>query len=265
MRQQMYKYWHVWRTIAGYALAETFINRWTNMLFFLGKAIRFGMLLFFLLILQHSLNGFAGYTTSQVIVFFLTYQFTDTLAQVFFRGVYEFSWQVRQGELDFYLSKPLHPLFRILTGRPDVIDACFITPTTIISIWLVAQLHLTITFSSLITYLFLLLNSFLLATALHIFVICLGILTTEVDHTIMLYRDLNTLTRFPVDIYREPMRTILFFLVPVGLMNTIPAQVLLNLPPTYTVLLSCIVGVLFFILSLLTWKISIKKYTSAGG
>lgn len=208
---------------------------------------------------------FAGYTTDQVIVFFLTYQFTDTLSQMLFRGVYIFSNQVRSGELDFYLSKPINPLFRILTGKPDIIDFTFFFPTTILSIWIMTQLNLHITLASLLTYFALLINTFFIATSFHILVICLGILTTEVDNAIMLYRDLTAMSRFPIDVYREPLRTALFFIVPVGLMNTVPAQVLLNLKPTMTLLTTCAIGLGFLFLSLRAWSFSLRRYTSAGG
>ncbi len=258
-------YWLIWWKIAQYALAETFLSRWTNLLFLAGKSLRFGMLLFFLLLIEKNIRNFAGYSTNQIIMFFLTYQFLDTLAQVIYRGVYMFSWQVRSGELDFYLSKPISPLFRILTGKPDILDAIFLIPTSILSIWLALHLGLSFTLGSVLLYVALLVNGFLIITSFHILVICLGILTTEVDNAIMLYRDMNALARFPVDIYKEPFRTILFFIVPVGIMNTIPSQVVMNMKPTFALPIVFCVGIIFFAISLWVWKISIKKYTSAGG
>jgi ABC-2 type transport system permease protein len=262
---QLSIYWKIWSKIAQYGLAETFLNRWTNMLFFVGKSIRFGMQLLFLLLLQRNIQGIAGYTTNQVVIFFLTYQFLDTLTQIFFRGVYLFSWQVRSGELDFYLSKPLNPLFRILTGKPDLIDTFFLIPTTVVSFWLISQMQLHVTLSQALLYGALLLNGFMIATALHILVICMGVLTTEVDNVVMLYRDMTSLSRFPVDIYREPFRTVLFYVIPVGLMITVPAQVLLNLQPSLNILLTLLFGAGFFFFSLRAWSYSVKRYTSAGG
>lgn len=258
-------YWFIWYTIATHTLQETFLNRWTNALFLSGKAIRFGMFLFFLLLIRQSITLFAGYTPDQVVIIFLVYQFVDTLTQVFFRGVYTFSGQVRNGELDFYLSKPINPLFRILTGQPDLIDAFFLIPTTLISFWIIASSNVHITGNSIMLTIFLLVNSFLIATGFHILVICLGILTTEVDNTIMLYRDLSMLNRFPINIYREPLRSALFFILPIGLMITIPAQVLMNITPSLSTAITVTIGVVFFLLSLQAWKWSIKRYTSAGG
>ncbi len=262
---RLYVYWTVWLTVAKYALAETFVSRWTNALFFIGKVVRFGMLLFFLLVIKQNVQTFAGYTPEQMVVFFLTYQFLDTLAQIFYRGVYEFSWKVRSGDLDFYLSKPIQPLFRILTGKPDFIDVAFFIPTTALSIYLIRDILLRATSANLATYGILLINGFLIATAFHILILAMGIITVQVDNAVMLYRDINVMTRFPVTIYQEPLRTILLFAIPVGLMNTIPAQVLLHKPLTTTVWLTCVLGVGFFLVSLKIWHEAVKQYTGAGG
>ncbi len=258
-------YWKIWATIASYAFQETFLNRWTNLLFLFGKMVRFGMLLVFLFLLHQNITGIAGYTMDQVIVFYLTYQFLDTFAQIIYRGVYAFSNSVRTGELDFYLSKPINPLFRILTGKPDILDVIFFFPTTIISLWIISHLQLHITPASVASYFALLINSFFIVTAFHILVVCLGVVTTEVDNAIMLYRDFTNLSRFPVNMYGEPFRTILFFVIPVGLMNTVPAQILMNRPPSISLFVTAIIGMSFFFISLKTWGWSVRHYSSAGG
>lgn len=255
---------NVWKLIAINTFQETFINRWTNLLFMLGKTVRFAVSLLFLYLIKEQITIFAGYTPDQMIVFFLTYQFVDVLAQVFYRGVYIFSYLIRTGQFDYYLAKPINPLFRSLTGKPDINDTIFIIPTTIISIFILASLDLNITFTSVALYLVLLLNSFLIATALHILVLVIGILTTEVDGVIWIYRDLMRMGQFPVTIYLQPLRWALFFLIPIGTMITIPAQVLIGRPPEYTLILVSAIGVGSLLLSLKLWSWSLRRYSSAS-
>jgi ABC-2 type transport system permease protein len=257
-------YWHVWRFTAFNALQQAFINRWSNVLFMIGKLLRFAMSLLFLWLIKENVTVFAGYTTDQMIVFFLTYQVVDILAQVFYRGVYMFSEQVRTGEFDFLLAKPISPLFRSLTGLPDINDTIFLIPTLGVMAWLLSQLNIVITTQSLMWYLILLVNSFLVATALHILVLVIGILTTEVDGIIWLYRDLIKLGEFPVTIYPQLLKLALFFIIPVGIMVTIPAEVLLNVNPTYSAVGSLIFGVSFLFVSLKIWTWSLKRYSSAS-
>jgi ABC-2 type transport system permease protein len=72
------------------------------------------------------------------------------------------------------------------------------------------------------------------------------------------------LAQFPVTIYLEPMKLALFFIVPVGLMITIPAQILLNRQPTYPLLLVTAFTAVFLLLSGKIWQWSLRQYSSAS-
>ncbi len=264
MFNRLISYWKVWHLIAGNALQETFVNRWTNSLFFIGKVFRLAMTLFLLLLIKERVQTFAGYSTDEIIIFFLTYQFIDVLVQILYRGVYMFTHQMRTGEFDFLLTKPINALFQSLMGKPDFTDVLFIIPATLVSLWIALQLDITVTGASIFWYLILLGNAFLIGTGLHILILCLGIVTTNIDSAIWLYRDLMQMGRFPVSIYLEPIKLALFFLVPVGMMITIPSEILLNRPPTYSAVMATIFGISFFLASLHIWKLSLKQYSSAS-
>ena len=104
----------------------------------------------------------------------------------------------------------------------------------------------------------------MIATGFHILVLALAILTTEIDHTVMIYRDLSSMGRVPVDIYREPLRGILTYVVPVGLMMTFPAKAFLGKLSPLMVFSSLAVGALFIFISLKVWRYSLAGYTSAS-
>jgi len=249
---------------ASNALQETFVNRGAHAMFFLGKTIRFVMATVFLLLIRNNVTEVGGYSADAMIVFYLTYQTIDTLAQVFYRGVYEFGNSIRTGSFDGILTKPINALFTVLTGIPDVNDAFFFVISTAVSIYLVATADLSITLSSSLWYLFLLGISFLIATGIHIFVLCITLLTTDSNNVMFTYRDVSRLGQFPITIYGELIRFSLFFIIPIGLMVTIPAQVLLNLELTYSILFTTLFGIAFFTASIQTWNWTLKKYSSAS-
>ncbi len=264
MQKQLYKYWRVWKTIATNELQTTFINRGTNVLFFLGKSVRLAFMLSFLLMLKKTVKQIGGYTSDQIVVFFLVYQFIDTFVQIIYRGVYLFSNLVRSGEFDFMLLRPIRPLFGALTGKPDINDTLFLIPSTALSVWIIWELNLSITLHAAMLFGILLINSLLIATALHILVLVIGIMTTEVDGVIWFYRDCSRMAQFPVSLYMEPLRSFLYFVVPVGVMITIPAETLLGSSSTMVAILACTFGCGFFILSLQLWKWSLTRYQSAS-
>ncbi len=245
-------------------MQKLFVNRATNLLFFMGKIIRMGMSLLFLFLIKNQVAQFSKYTTDQVIIFFLTYQFIDTISQVFFRGVYLFRSRIVRGTFDFMLLRPINPLFQALTDHPDLNDAIFLIPTTIFSIYIVTTLDVQITLNSFLLYLLLLINAFMIAAALHILVLVVGILTKNIEGFIWIYRDLMRLARFPITVYLQPLRSILFFLIPIGMMISIPSEILLGIEPTYSILIAIITGVAIMIVSLQLWKWSLKKYNSAS-
>jgi ABC-2 type transport system permease protein len=80
----------------------------------------------------------------------------------------------------------------------------------------------------------------------------------------MIYRDIANLVRFPIDIYKEPIRSILTFIIPVGIMIAFPVKALLGLISPMGVVWSFIFGVGIFLFSVRIWKFALTKYTSAS-
>ena len=106
--------------------------------------------------------------------------------------------------------------------------------------------------------------SLLLLTAIHIFVAGLGVITTEVDHTIWVFRNLSGLAQAPVDIYSEGLRTVLTFVIPVGLIFTFPAKTLYGLLNPAAIGWAIAFAVVFYVLALKFWHYSLKLYSSAS-
>lgn len=258
------KYYAVWLITAANSLQETFLNRATNMLFLLGKFIRLGISLLFLFIIRQQITELAGYSRDEIVIVYLVYLLIDTIAQALFRGTYTFQQLVRNGRFDFYLSKPVSPLFRSLMGKPDINDVIFLIPTVVIGLYIASTLSIEYTFPSFFFFCLLLVNSLLLAVAFHIFVLAIGIITAEVGGVIALYRDLTRLSMVPAHIYREPVRLILFTIIPIGVMNTIPADVLLGKGNFFTVIAASIFGWGFLGMNVLFWRWALKQYSSAS-
>lgn len=258
------RYTTIWLITAINAVQETFVNRGSNALFLFGKCIRFVMTLVFLLLLKQNTATFGSYTTDQAIVFFLTYNILDVVAQVVYRGVYLFSNHIKEGSFDFMLIKPVNPLFQSLMGKPDINDVFFLLPSIIASFWIASTLNIEITLTSALVYALLLLNGFLIATALHIAILALAIYTTDVSNIVWLYRDFMQLGRFPVSIYMPALKFVLFFIIPVGAMITVPAQALLGLPLSLQLSTTGLIGVGSIIASVAFWRQALKAYSSAS-
>lgn len=255
-------YLRVWGIMSKNSFLMVASQKMVFLIFLIGKLIRFGLFAVFLIFLLKGSQSLAGYTVNQIIFFFLTFNLIDIIAQFLFREVYRFRPQIISGSFDLTLARPTNALFRSLMGGADIIDLVTIPPIIFAMVYVGAALNPSIIHVSL--FIILLVNGFLIATAFHIAVLALGIITLEIDHTIMIYRDLVNMGRFPVDIYREPLRGILTYLIPVGLMVTVPAKALMGLASARGVILSFGVVAAAVFLSLKFWKLALRKYTSAS-
>jgi ABC-2 type transport system permease protein len=247
-----------------FAVKTSFQAKAGVVFFTLGKLLRFGLLFGFVYFLVSHTKTIKGYTLDQAIVFYLTFNIIDTLSQSLFREVYRFRPLVVSGDFSTILVKPYHPFLRVLVGGIDIIDIIMLVPFTIATLYFIAKTGVA-TPASLLLYVALVTNGILIATAFHIAVLALAILTTEVDHTILIYRDLTTLGRFPIEIYREPVRSFFTFVIPIGIMMSYPSKGLFGLLNTQLILIAFAFCAISLFLAVRLWNNALKKYQSWGG
>ena len=259
----MKKYLKVWWLFTVSSFQIQLNVRWGLALFLFAKILRFAIFTFFLVILLNSTKVLAGYSLDQTILFFLSFNFLDILSQLLLREVYRFRSVVLSGTFDFYLIKPINPLFRSLFTGPDLLDFVILIPLIFTIIFFINRLNF-FNILNLSGYLIMLTVGFLIALSFHILVLSLGILTTEIDNAIMLYRDIVAMGRMPVDIYMEPIRGFLTFIIPVGIMMTFPAKTLMGMLSPLLIFYSIIFAIFLFFLSLRIWRFTLKKYSSAS-
>ncbi|MCH7640917.1 ABC-2 family transporter protein [Patescibacteria group bacterium] len=255
-------YAKIWLMMSKNAFLVMLSNKKLFFMFLVAKLFRFGFFTAFLYFLVIGADRLAGYTVTQIIFFFLTFNLVDIISQFLFREVYRFRHLVVTGDFDLVLAKPYNSLFRVLMGGADLVDLVTIPPLILAVVIMGGAMDPTSL--QVASYVLLLINGLLIAAAFHIAVLALAIITLEIDHTIMIYRDLVNLGRLPVDIYRQPLRGVLTYLIPVGVMVTLPAKSLMGLITPLGIFISLILGTVVIVLSLRFWNFAIKQYTSAS-
>jgi len=252
----------IWYMMSKNSFLMVLAQKKVLFIFLLGKVLRFIFFMIFLFFLVKGAGRLSNYTVNQAIFFFLTFMVIDTTSQFFFREVYRFRPLVVSGDFDLVLTKPIGALFRVLMGGADVIDLITIPPLYAITIYF-GSLLAPNTFQ-IYLYIAMLMSGLLIATAFHIIVLSLGIITLEVDHTIMIYRDVTSMARFPVDIYKQPLRGVLTYLLPIGIMITLPAKAIMGLVTPFGIFVSISFGVLTLYVAVKFWHVALQKYTSAS-
>ncbi len=259
----MRKYLEVLKRYSLNSIRISLEHKGSAMIFLFGKLLRTLMAGVFIVVLLNRTTFLAGYTLQETLLFYMTYNIVDSITQMLFREVYRFRPLILSGDFDTVLVKPVHPFVRVLVGGVDILD---ILPTLI---YIASTVYLFtilpgIEAVNLVWFVLLIINGIVIATAFHILVLALGIISTEVDHTIMIYRDITRFASFPIDIYSEPLRSVLTFVVPVGVMMTFPAKSALGLLSSEAVIISFGIALLFMLFSIMMWQSALAKYQSAS-
>jgi len=249
-----------------YSLYSTQIglqSRFGAVLFLVGKFMRFGIFLFFIFLLSSTVKEISGYTFWEMMLIFATFNLIDVSSQLFFREVYRFRNYVVDGSVDYFLVRPMKPLFRFLLGGADIFDL----PLFIISILLVILSLAKIgdmNLVGLISYILLVLNGFLIALSFHVLVLTIGVLSTGVDNALWLYGDITEMGKIPINLYKKPLSSFLTFVIPVGVMITFPAQAAFGELLPQLVLISFMIGFGLLTFSMISWRFALIKYASAS-
>lgn len=260
----MKRYLKLYYLFNKYRIKITLQNKAGVIFFTVGKILRFSIFFIFIYNLLAHTRFLAGYTLTQTIIFFLTYNLVDTLAQLLFREVYWFRPLVVSGELDTILIKPYHPFIKILFGGIDILDLFMTIPYTLLLVYFTLQLP-SISLLDAMLYSILLINALCIAASFHIAAIALAVLTTQIDHVLWIYRDLTRMASLPMDIYQEPIRILLTFVIPIGIMMTFPVKALFGVLSPLFFVISFTVATISLIASISLWNKALKKYQSWGG
>ena len=98
----------------------------------------------------------------------------------------------------------------------------------------------------------------------HIFVLSLGIITTEVDNAIWVFREITQLGKYPLTVFPRYMGTVFTYFIPVAAMITFPTYALLGLLSLQGIIISLVFSSGLLLLSLYSWKGALRHYASAS-
>jgi len=261
---QIIKYFKVWKQLSSCAISSYLSNRIDSLGYFIGKLIRFAFFIILIFSIFKYTNNLGGYSKYEIIMFFLTFNLMDVLAQVFFRGIYLFKDDVRLGNFDYIISKPINPLFYSLTRLTDILDMLFLIPIIGLIIYAVLKLHIILTLLNFLIYLFFIALGILIILGIHIFSACVTIWTMESENFIWFYREAMTIGRFPPKIYSNFVQIIFTYLMPIIVIVAFPTKALLGQANYSMMFIATVITIIFFNGSLFLWKISLKRYSSAS-
>lgn len=258
-------YFRVWYKLTTQQFQQQIGNaRGAALLFIFGKLFRLGTAFLMVYLIVGRAQLVAGYTLPQAIFILSLFNLVSSATQMLMRGIYIFRQKVIDGTFDFYLLNPLSELFYSLFANTDPMDLLLFIPYLGIVIWAWLATGFPITVFTVMLLLITLILSELTVVAWHIFMIGIGIRYLEVDNTIMLYRDLEKMASFPINMYGRLGSVFLTYILPFALIATIPANIVFGLFNPWYLLGFAALAAVQLKLSLIYWRRSLLTYSSAS-
>lgn len=173
---------------------------------------------------------------------------------------------VRMGLMDKYFLRPLPVLFQVLAERFQLEGLGELSIAIFMIIFSGINAHITFNFEFVFLLFIVMVFGALLITSIKIFFASFAFKLKATGPALQIAYNFKSYVRFPMGIYPKFIQVLLYFVIPFGFVIFLPVQTLLFGSYNAYLLGLCIVGIslLFFGLSLLTWKLLIRTFESTG-
>lgn len=255
-------YLRVWLQLAKINFSKVYTSSRVDSFFLvLGKSVRFGFFLVFIIALLSGSKSLAGYNLLQVVVFFMTFNLIDLTTQFFLRGIYNVRRYMQLGIVDLALTQPVNFFFRIASDWIDFLDLLTLIPVLVVLGYIISSIP-GLTLISFALYILLIVNALLIAFSIHLVVLGITLVSEETSGEIWIYRDIMTAGRFPIDIFPAGFRIVLTYVLPIGIMISFPTKVLIGALSLNLIIAALAIGAIFYLASNLFFRYSLRHYSS---
>lgn len=261
----MRKYFKVLKAIFRFWLIRFFEFRsqtitWTTLSLVWGFVGLFATNLIF-----GQVNTIAGWTRLEVLALMACQSFFNAIIWLFINpSLLQVNEEIRDGKLDFLLIKPVSSRFMVTFRKVSYNSVLRTFVMAYIMFYFLSQNQSYQTPFSLFGFLVSFISGLTIYYCLYFMIATLGIWFTKIDNLYDIYDSLVVIGRYPTYVFKNSLRFIFFYLIPIAFVATIPVQFLLGRGEASLIFLSVILAILFYIVSDKFWRFALRHYSSAS-
>lgn len=240
-------------------------NRWATLGNFVSATLEIAIFIFFISFIFSFTKNLNGWDKNHVLLLVGISQLVTALYNFLFRrSVNRFPDLVRNGDLDLLLTKPINAQLYSSFRYTKPFEILNIATGIIIAAYALHQIG-----SSFGLFNWLLLLVGIICGVLVLYSICfsftmLAFWSPKLNSASSILEIITTPLTLPTDIYGQPMSFIITFVIPIGLVVTVPVKLFLGTISTYFVLVEVLLTVVFFYACTRLWNYAVRGYTSAS-
>ena len=261
----MNRYWRIYRTFFSSSLTRELEFKANFIAKVAQNVMWIGFFVAILLVIYRNTDSVAGWNRGQAGVLAATVFLMNAFTGAFFMSLTEIPEQVRRGTLDFIITKPVDSQFWISTRRFNFDQIGTLFAGVVMVILGVLDAKISPSPVQWLSYLLLMLCSVLIFYAFNLALMTTGVWLVRVDNLWVLSDSVAQVARYPLDIYSTGLQRILTYVLPLGLLSTVPARQLVTGFDPSMVALSLVWTAAALALSRTFWRFAMRHYSSASG
>jgi ABC-2 type transport system permease protein len=236
---------------------------WTGLVL---KLLRISLLVVFIEAIFQRTATVAGWTLDEVLLMVGCFYGVDLLTKAtFFRNLlFHLPIQIRRGEFDQFLIRPVPLLASVSFRKLDVLDLLTLVPVVLLVGWQLGQLGI-LSPGSIVTFVGLLGVGYLVLFAIALLGSSLYFRSPEGEGIAWVVNEIAHVGRLPVTVYPRPITLTLLYVVPIALVSLVPVGVVTGKLSAGTATASALAGLGLFAASVGVWYNQVRRYESASG
>lgn len=218
-----------------------------------------------ILVLTYQAAEIGGWNKYQLFVVQGVYSvILGTMYFVFGDNLKRLTRQIHRGDLDLWLTKPVDSQFMVSVGEYKLYQLARVVAGVIILVYSLYMLQLSISLISILIFLLSMLVSSIIIYSIWFIFTTLSIWLTGLFNLQELFIHITGLTRYPLEVLRFLSKYLMYVTLPLVVITTVPAQVLLQKLNLSLGISAVVVATVLFAISRKFWQFALKYYTSAS-
>ena len=207
----------------------------------------------------------AGCNKWEMIVLMGTnYVIAQLFESLFYDNCVRLTDQIRQGDLDFNLVKPINTQFLVSLRYTDYASIVNSSVGLAVILFALGKMGVAVSFGGGLLFAALVANGVIIYYSI-LFILSVWTFWIGRSNNLMeLYWQFGQFSRYPGEIYPWMLRKLLMTLIPMLVVSNFPAEVLIHKMESGLVYYGFALGAVFLGLTMLVWNRGLKRYRSAS-
>lgn len=232
----------------------------------LGTLFWLAMALLTLAVFFHHTARLGGWDFWEVVVLLGVFNtLTGVIEAVLRPGIGQLAQQVRSGDLDLVLTKPVDAQFFVSFRELDLWRFADVVLGLLTTGYALVRLGRAPGAGAVLAFAVTMMAAVAVVYAIWVALMSLAFVFVAVENITILFDSVFEGARYPVSAYPGALRFLFVYVVPIAWTTTVPASTLVGRLAPLTALGAAGVGVVAIAVARLLWRAAIRRYTSAGG